>query len=137
MTTIEDLKSEARQAFWDEYFSNDPEGAIGIVESDQPHDYISECADSSVPVWNADVMELGAEPEVYGHKNELPPAYDGSPTPYNCLVTAIYEIIEADLWEFWDVIKMKYEEILRDFGEINPGEIVRRMGEELVARWNL
>ena len=63
---------------------------------------ITEMVDSSVPIYNSTIMELGSLSEVYQHENELGPAFDGTPTPVNILATAIYEILMETAWDFLD-----------------------------------
>ena len=77
-----------------------------MVRRDEPHDTISEAADSNVPIYNGDLLDLAA-----GDNNlayvvpELGPAFDGSPTPINIIAANVYEAIEAHLWEWWQANK--------------------------------
>jgi len=80
------------------------------IQSDNPGN-IAEIADTNVPVYNADIMELASDPEIWGHENELPPAFDGEPTIINIAATAIYEVIEQALYTEWESIKDRASEL--------------------------
>jgi hypothetical protein len=47
-----------------------------------------------VPVYTSDIMALASVGEIYGHENELGPAFDGKPRPENIIATSIYEVLE-------------------------------------------
>jgi hypothetical protein len=55
---------------------------------------MDEIADSHVPVYTSDIMDLASVGEIYGHENDLPPAFGGEPTPQNIIATSIYEVLE-------------------------------------------
>ena len=54
---------------------------------------VREIADSFVPIYNHELTALAKEDDVWQHENELPPAFDGTSTICNLVVTAIYEIL--------------------------------------------
>ena len=70
---------------------------------DEPYrsDLVHEIADSSVPVYNHELITLA-----YNDMNlavdtpELGPAFDGSPTPCNIIAANIYEAIASELYQF-------------------------------------
>jgi hypothetical protein len=71
--------------------------------NDEPHDEIFEIADSSVPVYNYDLLQLAAENLYLGvDEPELGPAFDGSPTPCNIIAANVFEHVEGELWEDWN-----------------------------------
>jgi len=72
-------------------------------DNDEPHDCIHEIADSSVPVYNYDLLRLAADNLNLGvDEPELGPAFDGSPTPINIIAANVFEAIESELWEYWN-----------------------------------
>lgn len=81
------------------YFNNDD------------HETIAEVADSSVPIYTADLMQLAANNiDLAVTEPELGPAFDGSPTPANIIAANVYEAITAHLWDNLDRIKNEIEE---------------------------
>ena len=77
----------------------------------EPHDAIHEIADSSVPVYTSDLLQLAADNlELATAKPELGPAFDGSPTPVNIVAANIFEAIEAGVWEEWQEIESERED---------------------------
>ena len=68
-----------------------------------PGDFIFETTDSSVPIYNSDILQ-------YANNNsslsvdtpELGPAFDGSPTPINIIAANIFEYINNELWIYWN-----------------------------------
>ncbi|KKK84065.1 hypothetical protein LCGC14_2787120 [marine sediment metagenome] len=77
----------------------------------EPHDSIHEIADSSVPVYTGDLLQLAADNlELATAKPELGPAFDGSPTPVNIVAANVFEAIEAGLWEEWKEIESERED---------------------------
>ena len=70
--------------------------------NDEPHDVISEIADSAVPVYTATLLEIASnDVSLAVDEPELGPAFDGSPTPANIIAANIYERILDSLWEYW------------------------------------
>jgi len=77
----------------------------------EPHDTIHDIADSSVPIYNYDLLHLSAENmELALATPECGPAFDGTPTPINIIAANVYEAIEAALWERWKEIETEREE---------------------------
>ncbi len=58
-------------------------------------DRAHEAADSAVPVYNADLLELVSEEEVQNWEPELGPAYDGTANLVNITAGIVYEILSA------------------------------------------
>jgi len=63
-------------------------------------DIIHEIADSSVPVYNNDLISLAYhDMSLAVDEPELGPAFDGTPTPINIIAANVYEAITAALYE--------------------------------------
>lgn len=78
-------------------------------EQDEPHDIIHEIADSNVPVYTSDLMQLAADYlPLATNEPELGPAFDGSPTPTNIVAANVYDTITEDLWEEYSKIKDEF-----------------------------
>lgn len=70
--------------------------------NDEPHDRIFEIADSSVPVYNYDLLQLACNNvELAINEPENGPAFDGTPTPINIIAANVFEYIEDKLWEYF------------------------------------
>ena len=96
---LQDLIDGAIEEFKDRIADN-PDYYRGGGE---PHDDISEIADSSVPVYHSDLLELAiGDNELATSEPEIGPAFDGAPTPVNIIAGNVYEAIEAGLWEYWN-----------------------------------
>lgn len=79
--------------------------------SNEPHDTINEIADSSVPVYTSDLMQLAADDILLAtNEPELGPAFDGSPTPVNIVAANVYDRIAEILWEYWHDHMDEWEE---------------------------
>jgi len=92
MRTIEQIKSDALEEL-EGRFKDEP-------EMQYPEDMLSEIADSSVPVYTYELAQIAqSSMDVMLHENELPPAFDGTPTITNQIATAIYEIVQEELYE--------------------------------------
>lgn len=69
----------------------------------EPHDVISELADSYVPVYTNQLLEWSMENfELATNIPEIGAAFDGKNTPINLIAANIYEYIESKLWDKWD-----------------------------------
>ncbi len=77
---------------------------------EEPFDIISEIADSSVPVYDSDLLELAADDPSLVHEEPEIIAYDGTPTVINILAGAVYQRIVRELHERWDEIREEIEE---------------------------
>lgn len=78
-------------------------------EQDEPHDIIHEIADSNVPVYTSDLMQLAADDlSLATNEPELGPAFDGSPTPTNIVAANVYDAITEDLWKEYSKIKDEF-----------------------------
>ena len=95
----QEVEEAVREAI-DGYIKDHPDESRSNVEDRINDDgTITEIYDSSVPIYNSEIMDLGALPEVFGHENELGPAFDGSPTPVNIVAGSLYEILEETAFE--------------------------------------
>lgn len=64
-------------------------------------DIIFECADSSVPIYTSDILQLAADNiDLATSEPDIGPAFDGSPTPVNIIAANIFEAIEECLWTY-------------------------------------
>ena len=104
MTTLYDLTQTA--------ISDLRDWAADNPNCDEPHDTIHEIADSSVPVYTYDLLQLaGDNLNLAVDTPDLGPAFDGSPTPVNIIAANVYEYITAALWENWNEIESEREEL--------------------------
>ena len=83
-----------------------------LLDEVYPSDIIFEVADSSVPVYTADLLEYGSKNwELMTEEPELGPAFDGSPTPVNIIAANIYEAVSNYLHgELDDILEELREE---------------------------
>jgi len=101
--TIEQIKSDALEELEDR-FKAEPDMAY-------PEDMVSEISDSSVPVYTFELAQIAqSSMDVMLHDNELPPAFDGTPTVTNLIATAIYELVQEVLYERLYELQQEYEE---------------------------
>jgi hypothetical protein len=108
MTTLKELVDNAVEELKD----------YGLNSWDEPHDAISEIADSSVPIYNYDIIQLAAENlELATDEPDIGPAFDGSPTPVNIIAANIYEYLESELWDAWNTEIQPELEILEEEAE--------------------
>jgi hypothetical protein len=64
-----------------------------------PEDVVHEFADSAVPVYTWDIMQMAANnTSLATDEPELGPAFDGSPTPANIIAANIYEHVAGELY---------------------------------------
>jgi len=102
MSTIEEIKATAISEL-EERFKADP-------EMQYPEDMVSEIADSSVPVYTYELAQVAqSSMDVMLHENELPPAFDGTPTITNQVATAIYELVQESLYEKLQELQQEHE----------------------------
>jgi len=77
-----------------------------IVVSIDEYDLYHEIADSNVPIYNYDLMQLGADNLFLAvNEPELGPAFDGSPTPVNIIAANVYEHLQDHMLENIETIK--------------------------------
>ena len=82
---------------------------------EEPHDYIFELTDSSVPVYTSDIIDYAADNySLAVDTPELGPAFDGSPTPINIIAANIFEYIQTELWVYWNDERDRIIEELKD-----------------------
>jgi len=102
MSTIEEIKSTALEEL-EERFKEEP-------DMQYPEDMVSELSDSSVPVYTHELITIAQNStEVMYHENELPPAFGGEHTIPNIIATAIYEIVQENLYERLHELQQEYE----------------------------
>jgi len=94
MTTLSELNSLVRSEIQD-WVSNNPD------DDDINHDgSLSEIVDSTVPVYNAELLQLAADNNrLATAEPELGPAFDGTATPVNIIAANIYEHLSGIAWE--------------------------------------
>jgi len=113
-TTIEQIKSIAMEEL-EERFKAEP-------DMPYPEDMVHEIADSSVPVYTYELAKIAqASIDVMLHENELPPAFDGTPTVTNQIATAIYEIVQEELYEKLNELQQEHEAEQEQNDEIELG----------------
>ena len=85
-------------------------------EEDNPdwvHDIIFEVADSNVPVYTSDLLDVASNDNwVATNEPGLGPAFGGEPTPTNIIAANIFEGIEENLWDFMNA---EFHELLEDY----------------------
>ncbi|ATX80656.1 hypothetical protein Ga0123461_2251 [Mariprofundus aestuarium] len=102
MTTIEQIKADALEEL-EERFKAEPDMRY-------PEDLVSEIADGSVPIYTYELAQVAqSSMDVMLHENELPPAFDGSPTVTNQIATAIYELVQEELYEKLYELQQEHE----------------------------
>lgn len=107
---MESVKSDTKMLV-DEFIEENEGCSRDKVRDDIDFDgKITEMVDSSVPIYNYDIMKLGTLADIYHHENELTPAFDGIMTPINVVATAIYEVLEEYVWERLDSYLDELEE---------------------------
>ncbi len=105
-----DQLSQFAIADLDDWLKGNPEE----LERNEPHDVIHEIADSSVPVYHADLLRVASENwELMTDEPEVGPAFDGSPTPINIIAANLYEHIRVALWGQWEAEREAWEEAER------------------------
>ncbi len=111
MTSLRELKEEVRESVREairEYIEENPDIDNGreIIQNINDDGRIHEIVDGAVPIYSQEILDVGRDSEIYGHANELPPAFDGEPTPINIIATSIYEVLDETAWEeINDVVK--------------------------------
>ncbi|MDQ6982024.1 MAG: hypothetical protein Q9M08_03305 [Mariprofundus sp.] len=111
MSTIEKIKSMALEEL-EERFKTEP-------DMKYPEDMVNEIADSSAPVYTYELAQVAqGSIDVMLHENELGPAFDGTPTVTNQIATAIYEVVQENLYE-------KLYELQQEFGEVGSETVLK------------
>ncbi len=99
-------RSELRDR-WEHY--RDEFGGRG----DEPHDVIHEIADSCVPVYTSELLELACQDAALAtDEPECGPAFDGAPSPVNIIAANVYERLTADLFEEFERIETEARDSL-------------------------
>lgn len=100
---LDDLKDMVREEVNDailNYIEENPDtDKDDIMDRIDYSGTITEIVDGGVPIYNHDIMEVAQDSEIWTHENDLPPAFDGTPTPINVLATSIYEVLQETAWE--------------------------------------
>ncbi len=97
------LEKDIRQEVRDE--------AQNLLDSRYPEDMIHEWADSHVPVYTTDLMELAASDIALAtDEPEVGPGFDGSPTPVNIIVANVYERLWRAASNEWIDIQAETED---------------------------
>ena len=95
MTTLYELGQDVRAELRER---------IDEIDRDEPHDVIFEIADSNVPIYNYDLLDVASNNiNIAVNEPELGPAFDGSPTPINVIAANIFEYLETELWDEWEI----------------------------------
>jgi len=104
MTTLREILNDAADELRDQW-------------SDLSHrerrdlDVIHEIADSNVPVYTSDLLEVAAaDINMATLEPELGPAFDGSPTPANIIAANIYEAISNHLYGIANELQKEFDE---------------------------
>lgn len=93
MSDLQELIDDACQELQD--WMNDNQG-------DSPDDQIPEIADSSVPVYYGDLLDLAqSDISLATTEPELGAAFDGSNTACNIIASCVYERLTAELWDYY------------------------------------
>ena len=93
-STLSDLVDSAREELRDWRQAN--------PYATESHDAIFEIADSLVPVYTGDLIQLAAEHlPLATNEPEIGPAFDGKPTPTNIIAANVFEYLESALWDAW------------------------------------
>ena len=109
MTTLYDIKQGALESLRESIEST----------GDYDDDTLHEIADSSVPVYNQDILEAALDDmDLALTEPEIGPAFDGSSTAINIIAANIYEAILEFLTENADRLLEEYEDgLLEDEDE--------------------
>lgn len=101
------------------------EELLGWLENnpdEEPHDIIWEIADTSTPIYYADIMQIGRDNLGIATNAVETPAFDGKQTATNVMAAAIYAHIEAELWDTYHA----WEEEQEDTWEEDQDRILER-----------
>lgn len=135
MTKLEELKkdveTETVERFLDRLRDNLDFDGDQVRESLQDDGSDHEIADSNVPAMNYDIMEMASDPEIWGHENELGPAFDGTPTITNITAGSIYEVLYEQVNETLEKMAYELDETIEDI--MTDHEIDDR--EKAISDW--
>jgi hypothetical protein len=105
-TTLSGLQEDAVYSFKEYIFGLGYPELLDFCQQDEPHDIISEMADSGVPVYTAEILETAANnTELATEESDL-----GGTTPLEIITQNIYCALEAEQWEWWNDNKDELEE---------------------------
>lgn len=91
--TMSEMIADAIEEF-DEYWYEDGK------DDPYPEDRCSEIADSSVPIYNYDLLHMAAQDnDLALSEPECGPAFDGTATPVNIIAANIYEALSNALYQ--------------------------------------
>jgi hypothetical protein len=90
--TLYDLVKDAKEVFVEEI------AKAGFTTADECSDLLYEIADSHVPIYYSDLLDLAAKHNHLGTDiPEIGPAFDGSPTATNIIAANVYEHLSNEL----------------------------------------
>ena len=82
------------------------EEAKELLEEPYPEDRLNEIVDSSVPIYNYDLLQMAANNmDLALVEPELGPAFDGTPTPVNIIAANIYEALQEVAYNEWQKVQ--------------------------------
>ncbi len=130
----------AVEAFQEILFDQDYEDLLIECQHDQPHDKISETADSCCPIYTSTILQLAANnTELATEESEL-----GGTTPLEIITQNIYCALEGAQWEWWNENKEELEEECQivvdseeefdeaiEEGTRTPGDIIAKIAKEI------
>jgi len=83
------------------------------LENDEPHDIISEIADSNVDIYTSQLWEWASENYSYIEdaidEFGFPEGSDGKPDMNKAIMQGQYKQNEEALWEAWEEVKKEFE----------------------------
>ena len=98
------------------------------------NDRIFEIADSSVPIYTGDILQLAADNiNLAIVEPEIGPAFDGTPTPVNIIAANIYEEILQELWSELDNIKEEITEECESCGDRFPEGTLKEFANDDIS----
>lgn len=108
LETWEKCRYDAVEALEEIINGKSKEEKDAYFEADEPHDDISQEADSGVPIYNADLMNVVRAPELCHNTPELGHGTAGN-NPLGVAQAVIYEALEEALWEKYREMRDEWE----------------------------
>ena len=106
MSSLYDIKKSALEDLKEQLEGNAEFDNGELYISIDEHDTIFEIADSNVPTYTYDILQMAADNiELAIVEPDIGPAFDGTPTPVNIIAANIYEEITQELWSNLESIK--------------------------------
>ena len=89
------------------------------------NDRIFEIADSSIPIYTGDILQLAADNiNLAIVEPEIGPTFDGTSTPVNIITANIYEEILQELWSELDNINQKAQLLISQGGLVKARDLL-------------